>query len=247
MSIMYGMGRLTFTETNSADGLYLPIEPMSFALENASNNIKSSKYVDGLVVTAGSGINSSEWTMTLGIEAVNWTAIQFALGEIAGTTAAIDLPELRYGAVPASGTLEWADADIDALTVRVGILDEFAGGPLKTVAIAPANAKEVQVDDAAGKLVFHASHAGKQFAYRIFKAHTNLSSIGAEAAYQAISKFSFEGILSSDGPPIKLVIPSIQRASFPNISLSDVTRFDLTFDLLNVGNSRLPFKLYKLA
>lgn len=246
MAILYGAGRLTFTESNSGDGLLLPIEPMSFNLSNDSETVKSTKFVDGMVQTAGSAIRSSEWTLTLGIEAINWAAIQFALGELAGTTASIEMPELRYGQVPATGTFEWDDADIDTNLVRVALLSDDDTTSLTTVATAPSDATEVQVDDASNKLVFHADHAGRSFSYRVFTTLSDVSSIGAEQAYQAISKFAFEGILTTDGPPVKIVIPQLVRSSFPNIDVQGVSRFDIEFDLLSVGNARLPFQLYKL-
>lgn len=247
MAIMTGSGRLTFTELDSGNDLYVPVEPMSFSLENTSNKVESVKYLDGVLVTAGTAINSSTWALTIGIQAVNWNAIQFALGELASTTPTVALPELKYATVPLVAPFEIADALIVDQNVRVGVINDNVGGPLTSVAGAPANASEVQVDDANNKLVFDPSLAGVSVAYRVFDTKTNLSTIGVEDVYQAISQFSFEGILNTDGRDIKIVIPKLERASFPTINVDDVTQLDITFDLLNETNSRFPFELYQIA
>jgi hypothetical protein len=251
MAIMTGLGRPDFTTIGLTQEKLLPVEPMEFEITGESEKKESKKFVDGKLVTAGTALGSTTFTMKIGIEAINWLAIQFAFGELAGTTASIALPELRYGTVPTATPYEVADADITDDLIQVSINAKGAWGeprPLTKITGAGApTTGQFKVDTTAKKLIFNAAEAGAPFVYRIFKTQTALPSIGAEPVFEALSAFSFSGIGHTDEGRVKIIIPKINRSSVPSISLSDVTKFELEFDLLTVGSDRFPFKMFKLS
>jgi hypothetical protein len=97
MALLYGLGSPDFLTAGLNPERLLPVEPMEFSIEGASEKKESKKFKDGKIVTAGSASSSETYTTKIGIQAVNWLSLQFAFGELAGTTASIALPDVRYG------------------------------------------------------------------------------------------------------------------------------------------------------
>jgi enhancing lycopene biosynthesis protein 2 len=227
----------------------LPVEPMEFSIEGASEKKESKKFKDGKIVTAGSAVSSEKYTMKIGIQAVNWLSMQFAFGELAGVTSSIALPELRYGTVPSAAPYEVADADISDTNVWATVLTAGGWGrarPLNKAASAPQTG-EFQVNTSSKKLVFNAAQAGAPFAYRIFKTYANIESIGAEGVFTALSSFAFSAVGYLDEEKVKIIIPKIIRANIPTLNISDVTKFDLEFDMIVSGSFRSAFQVYNLS
>lgn len=249
MAILYGAGRFSFLSENASPNLRQLISAslLDFSIESSSNKVESKKYVDGNVVKAGSALKESSYTMRVGIEAIDWLNLQLAFGEVSGLTASAALPELRYGVVPATAPYEVVDADITTGTeVYVCFTDEDKGSPGKRVTTAPAATGEYQVTVAGTKISFNASDAGRPFARRVFRTYTNLRTIGVEQVYTTLSNFSFEGVLATDGPLIKVVVPKTSRSSTPSLNLTDVTKLEIEYDLISVNNARYPFQLYQM-
>ena len=250
MTIMTGLGRPDFTTAGLSPERMLPVEPMEFTISGSADKKKSRKFVDGKLVTAGTALGGEEFTMKVGIEAVNWLALQFGLGELAQLTASIALPELRYGTVPFSAPYEVADPDLLDANVFASLMGRGAWGEskplkLKGGAVAPA-ALEFKVDSTEHKLSFNAALAGAPFAYRVFKVQTNLESIGAEPIFEALSAFAFSGIIHTDEGRIRLIVPKIVRNSAPSLNIGDVAKLEIEFDLVVANGNRSAFKLFKL-
>lgn len=249
MALMYGLGSPDFLTAGLNPERLLPVEPMEFSIEGESEKKESKKFKDGLVVTAGSAQTSEKYTMKIKIEAVNWLAIQFAYGELAGLTASASLPEIKYASVPTASPYVIEDDDITSTNVWATVMTAGAwgkAGPLAKETTTPTAAGFVP-DGTANTLTLHSSRAGAPLAYRVFKPYSNIESIGAETAFTAFSAFSFSGILYGDEEKVKIVIPKIVRTNIPSLNVADLSSFELEFDLIVTGSDRKPFKLYNLT
>lgn len=249
MALIYGLGSPDFLTAGLNPERLLPVEPMEFSIEAESEKKESKKFKDGLIVTAGSAQTSEKYTMKIKIEAANWLAIQFAYGELAGITTSVALPEIKYASVPTTAPYVITDADITSTTVWTTVTTAGTwgkAGPLAKETTTPTAAGFVP-DGTAHTLTFHSSRAGAPVAYRVFKTYSNIESIGAETVFTAFSSFSFSGIIYGDEEKIKIVIPKITRTNIPTLNVSDLTSFELDFDLIVSGSDRKPFKLYNLS
>lgn len=251
MAILYGIGSPDFTTLSLNPARLLPVEPMEFSLEGASEKKESTKFKDGKIVKAGSVVSKETYTMKVGIEAVNWMALQFAYGELAGVTASASLPILKYATVPSTSPYEIVDTDITTTTVQVSVTQSGAGTwgrarPLTRNTTTPTSG-EFQVTTGSNKLTFNAAQAGAPIAYRTFKTYTNIESIGAESVYTAFSTFTFSGILYMDEELVKVVVPTISRSNIPTLSVVDTTKFELEFDITISGSFRTAFQMYNLS
>ncbi len=252
--ILSGFGRPDFTALFPGATLpkFLHVEPLEFSLEATSSKLQAKKYVDGVKTIAASRIGEFLYTLKLGIEAASWTSMQFALGELAGTTASVNLPEVRYATVPLVTPFEIADTDLVAATgAQVFVADSGTWGEegaltLLVGAGAPATG-QFKVDiSGTGKLVFNAAQAGAPIAYRIVKTYTSLASIGQEQVATLLDSMSFSGIAYSDKEYYKIIIPKMQRVSVPSLNLSDVTKLEVEFDLQTPQGYRKPFQIFKM-
>lgn len=249
MALFYGLGYPDFLTAGLNPERLLPVEPMEFSIEGASEKKESKKFKEGKIVTAGSAVSSETYTMKLGIEAVNWLSLQFAFGELAGLTASVALPEIKYGTVPTASPYEITDAEISDTNVWVTTTAAGAWGrarPLGRAASAP-QAGEFQVNTTTKKLIFNVAQAGAPFAYRLFKTRTNIESIGAEAVFTALSSFAFSAVGYLDEEMVKIVVPRITRSNIPTLNVADVTKFDLEFDMVVSGSFRSAFQIYNLT
>lgn len=250
MAIMTGLGRPEFLTAGLTQEKLLPMEPMEFEITGESTQLESTKYVDGTKVTAGVANDSTTYTMKIGIEAIDWLAIQFAFGELAGVTPSAALPELRYGTIPASVAYEFEDLEIDDEVIQVTLNAKGAWGeprPLTRITgMGAPTTGQFKVDVPNTKLLFNAAQAGAPFAYRIYKTYTDIDSIGVEAVFQALSAFSFSGIAHTDTGRVKIVVPKIVRFGLPSLKLSEVGKFELEFRLIQITGKRVYWETYKL-
>lgn len=244
MALLYGIGSFDFLTLGLTPERLLPVEPMEFTLAGESTSKTSTKFKDGILVTAGTAQAGETFTLTIGIEAVNWLSLQFAYGELASTTASIALPTLKYATIPALTPFEIIDTDLTSLVVYA--TDLASGIPLTRVVGAPAATGEFQVVTGTTRLVFHSSDAGKAIAYRTFKAYTDVSTIGVEAVATTLSNFQFSGVCYNDEEKYELVIPKMGKTNIPSLGISDVTKLDVEFQLALTGSNRKVFQLIKL-
>jgi hypothetical protein len=251
--ILSGFGRPDFTALFPGATLpkFLQVEPLEFSLEATSSKLQAKKYVEGVKTIAASKVGEYLYTLKLGIEAASWTSIQFALGELAGTTASIGLPEVRYATIPLTSPYEISDTDLTTATgAQVFVTDSGTWGEEKsltlTVAVGAPSAGEFKVDSGTGKFTFNVAQAGAPIAYRIIKTYTSLASIGQEQVATLLNSMSFSGIAYSDKEYYKIIIPKMQRVSVPSLNLSDVTKLEVEFDLQTPQGMRKPFQIFKM-
>ena len=242
--ILYGLG---FPDFTTVAGKFLPVEPMEFAISGEGGEKKARKFVRGKMVTAGSLLDGEEFKLKVGIEAASWTALQFAMGEVAGVTPSVALPEVRYGRVPVTAPYEIVDADFGTSAgVWVFQIDPI-DKPLILSAVAPA-VGAFQLDGANTKIIFNAAQAGASVAYRVFKTFTNLPSIGVEAvpAANLLNSFTFSGLCYADTKQYRIVIPKMDRISVPSLNISDVTKLEVEYRLAVVPGKNKAFELYDI-
>jgi hypothetical protein len=251
--ILSGFGRPDFTALFPGATLpkFLHVEPLEFSIEATSSKLQAKKYVEGVKTIAAAKIGEFLYTLKLGIEAASWTSIQFALGELAGTTASIGLPEIRYATVPLVTPFEIVDADLATATgAQVFVTDSGTWGEERSLTLlvgaGAAATGEFKVDTALTKFTFNSAQAGAPIAYRIIKTYTNLASIGQEQVATLLNSMSFSGIAYSDKEYYKIVIPRMDRVSVPSLTLSDVTKLEVEFDLQTPQGYRKPFQMFKM-
>jgi hypothetical protein len=242
--ILYGLGAPDFT---SLAGKFVYVEPMEFEITGESGEKVSEKFVNGQKVIAGSLIDGERYKLKVGIQAASWTALQFAHGELAGTTASIALPEVRYARVPLVAPFEIIDPTVGT-SAGVWV---FQVDPIDKVLIVSAAAPAVgtfQVDVVNTKLVFNAAQAGASIAYRVFKTYANISSIGEEALPVAnlLNQMSYSGLCYTDTKQYRIVVPKMSRISVPKISLSEVTKLEVEYRLSVANGKRSAYQLFDI-
>ncbi|MBW4652619.1 MAG: hypothetical protein KME20_06210 [Kaiparowitsia implicata GSE-PSE-MK54-09C] len=244
MAIITGMGNFGFLTNGLTIERFLPLEPMEFEMAGEAESQTSQKWVAGRRVTAGTGISSETYNLTIGIEAANWLSMQMAVGEFAGTTASVNLPNTKFATIPAESPYEITDPDIANATIYVS---DLQGRQFTQESGAPDAAYEFQyVPGPPKKLLFNSTEAGKDIAYRYLKAETNLPSIGKETVATTIRNLSFHGVAYGDEELIEIVIPNMGLSGIPSISFNDVTKFDLEFELVVQAGARRQFEMYRL-
>lgn len=253
MAILYGMGRPTVTTTlASGETVLLPIEPMEFTLTPNVNTVRSTKFLpDGSTGYAGTAKASKLWTMRLGIEAITWATMQFALGEVATVAPGpLVLPELRFGILPLTGpTLEIIDSTILITSVVQAAIygDNQPKYLTNSGATAPVDG-EFQV--VVGKIIIGgtpADYYGESVGYRVLVSQPTVASLGLNNTAAVLDKFAFEGVLAMDGPEVRIQVPQIRPVSEPTIPTQGVAKFELEFDLINPSGSNKPFRLYRIG
>jgi hypothetical protein len=246
--LISGFGRF-----NAVDGSnkWWHVEPLAFSIDASSSKNQSKKYVKGVIKTAGAKIGSEEYVLKLSIEALSWTALQFALGREAGTTASLDLAEIRDGRIPLSGAFEFADPDL-ATALGVQVFIPASGlwgdeGRLTVLATGAPAAKQFRADTAASKLIFNAAQAGAPFLYRIIKNYANIDTIGVEQTAAFLSQFSFSGIAYTDTDELyKVIVPKVNRVSVPSLGLETVSKFELEYDIAIAAGYDTAYQLIRM-
>jgi hypothetical protein len=252
MALYYGMGSPDFTTLGLNPERLLPVEPMGFTIDGASEKKESKKYRDGKVVTAGSALASDKYTAKCELEAANWLAIQWAYGELAGLTPSVALPDLQYLTVPGGATPEIAISDLSDANVLVTVMQAGSWGkakPLTRVTGSTINAGEFKADltSTPKKLIFNTAQSGAPIGVRRLKNYTNIESLFAEQVFTTFSAFSFSGLIYGDEETIKIYIPKITRSNIPSLDISDITKFSLEYEMIVTGSFRSAFQLYNLT
>lgn len=222
------------------------LEPMSFSLQTSTEVVKSTKYnTEGQIVNAGSAKRKIDSTLVLGVEAINWFTLQLAFGELASASTNLEIPELRFAALPATGLQEINDTDIPATATKVtcAVYTDNKQKSLLRVSGTPA-AGEFAV--AAGKITVGPGNAGSIIGYRILKVVPTCESLGVNANAARFATFSLSGILKTDSPftVTKIDIPILSQEEDPSIDIQSPTKFDLKYTLITEPGKPRPFYLY---
>lgn len=243
-----GFGRFNAVDSTN---IWWHVEPLAFKIKaNSSKNV-SKKYVKGVVKVAGSRIGSEDYTLELNIEAIDRTALEFALGIQSAVTPSLDSAEVRDGKIPLTGAFEFADPDLaTALGVQVHIPAAGAwgdSGRLTMLATGTPAARQFKVDTAGSKLVFNTAQAGAPFLYRIIKNYTNITTIGVDQLARKLSQFSFSGLIYTDNEQLwKINVPRVNRVSVPSFEIDATTKLVLEYDLAIAPGYDSAFQLIEM-
>lgn len=196
-----------------------------------------------------------EIQLTLSIQAVNWSVMQFAYGELAANVD-VNLPISTIATVPTTAPHEITDpaiaAALSSASVRLylceGIGAELADYLLVTAA-APATAREVQVDIAGGRLVFHPDLAGATIAYTVEKDLISVPSIGKTPDPVKFGDMQFYGYACNEEWENHMMIhcPLVKRSGKPSISTADdIPTLEISFEVLVPAGEREAVHFYRL-
>ncbi len=248
MAILYGLGAPTLTTVIDGQQRLLAFEPVDFELASNVETVKSKKFAyDGTVVNAGSAKRSVEWTLKMGVEAINWHTIQIAMGELSQTATDVTIGQLRYATLPLTGAQTITDADIpaDATKVTAAVYGNEEARSLARVSGTPGTG---QFSVAAGTITVGPGHEGKTIGYRLLLTEPTVDSIGVISNPTLINQFSFEGILKTDSrtTATRIYVPQLSSESSPVINVQGVTKFDLTYTLVVPAGKTLPFEMYEI-
>jgi hypothetical protein len=224
------------------------LEPMSFSLQTATEVVKSTKFnTEGQIVNAGVAKRKIESVLTLGIEAINWFTMQLAFGEKASTSTGLEIPELRFAGLPATGTQEINDTDIPATGSKVtaAVYTDNKQKMLRRVTGTPV-AGEFSV--AAGAITVGPGSEGQIIGYRILKTVPTCETIGLDDAAVRFATFSLSGVLKTDSPytVTKIDIPVLSQEEDPSLDIQSPTKFDLKYTLITEPGKPRPFVLYDI-
>jgi hypothetical protein len=241
MAILTGWGLPDFL----VNGYLLDVEPMEISVDASSDTKKAKKFVGGKLVTAGTATGEETYVLKLGIEAIKWQDIQFALGQLSTVASTLSLPERKEATVPLTTPYEITDADITDTSVWVTLRDKGAWGlpkPLTKVITTPSTG-QFQVDAENNKLIFPAAYAGARILYRVFVEQTAIDAIGVSATPTLLNELSFSGVTYGDTETgqFKFYIPKATRSSAPSINPSDVTKLEIEYELVPTTSNPLPF------
>lgn len=262
MAILEGYGKLGIYSTDlsasaiAQDLLLASDNLLDFSIAtNTAEARKARAWRNCKRVVVGSVSGDEERSLAIQIASVDWAALQLAEGELASNVN-VTLPIWKSGTVPSTAPYEIIDADIAAgnqATVKSYLVDKVGtnmAGYLTRVAIAPTSAREVQVDGANTKLVFHSGLAGGGVAYVVDVAQTNLPSIGKAASPVKLNNLSFIGHGCGDGfdeGGLLLHIPKISRSGRPTYNTADdVTTLEIPFEILVAGGEREGVHFYNM-
>ena len=242
--ILYGIGAPVIETTDQTDNELIPVEPMEITVAGESESIRSQKFADGLLVTAGSVQISQQFTVNLGIQALDWNVLQFMYGRKAGVTTSFEIPRIRFQQVPLTAPFVIEDDDIISDTLIRATVK--GGSPLALVSTAP-NTGEFQPDAANNQFTVNADLAGKVVAYRVFETGANLPSIGIEDT-AALNTFSlFAEMYNGNRDRYGLNVPTISRLGIPQIQINgSATQVNLEYEMIVPAGRVLPFGLLLL-
>ncbi len=234
--------------TGIGQNVIVPLELFDFSFTTDSTPLEAKAQKKGIKKTVASAIGEVTSTLTLSTQLIRWSPLGFFFNQFSVSVGSVSIPVLKGGTVPSSAPYEVSDADITTSNdegVYVYLYDGDESTYLKTVAIAPANATEVQVDGTNGKLIFHSSAAGKKFAYTLPVTETNVKRIGGARGDQ-YGTIEFWGTVY--GPEYRIHFPSLDFKSTPSIELTgDVATLSVEFSANVVDGDDEPFRLYGAA
>jgi hypothetical protein len=187
------------------------------------------------------------WTVSTGIQALDFGGLQLLLGEFEETTASIKHREGYAGTVPGS-PYEITDAALTGLavadvTVSVAYTGTIAYQPLKVITGTPSTG-EVKLDSTNGKLVFNSAQAGLPILYYILNTYSSVQTIGVEQSAVLLDQVSFDGVLDMASAPnrIRFNMPSLGPSGNTTIQVGDNT---VEFTALAYGSNRSPIRWIK--
>lgn len=161
----------------------------------------------GRLSDIGSFEVAEEIVIDVTYQVCDWGIEQMLFDEMGSNTATWTFNEPVCTKVPDTAPYTITDAELAGLTADdVTVTLPSASGqkwiPLKVVSTAPADAREVQLDNASNTdLVFHASQAGKDVKYFKKTTYSNIETIGVEANAIRVGAVNFQGIFIYDTAP----------------------------------------------
>lgn len=250
MAILFGMGRPSLVTTIEGKQRLLTFEPMSFQLATNTDVVKSTKYNTlGQIVTAGSAQRAVNSVLTMDIEAITWMSMQIAHGEIASTSTNLEVPELRFYTLPATGLQEISDADITTIDkVSAAVYNDSFAESLVPMSTGTPGAGQFTV--AAGKITVGPGPAGvaRTIGYRVLKVVPTCQSLGVEDGAAKIGKLRFDGILTTDDERFvtKIIIPELSREQEPSLDIQSPTKLSLVYTLIVQAGKPRPYQLLNI-
>lgn len=233
--------------TTLGQELLFPGNIAGFTLTPSVTQQKANALIAGKRQVVASQITAEEWKLSLTFEYMDWTTMQFVFDEIAKPVDSIVWGDVRVVQVPSVAPFEIVDPDITAANdqnVTVYLSSKGTYGKPKflknTLAVAPANTKEVSVDGATGKLVFNSGLAGAFVTYQVPVTRT-VESIGSATTFQRFGALEFAGVgyTTETAKPVGIVVPQITRSGAPTMTVNgDKAVFTIEFDATVPQGSR---------
>lgn len=239
--------------TTLGQELLFPGNIAGFTLTPSVTQQKANALIAGKRQVVASQITAEEWKLSLTFEYVDWTTMQFVFDEIAKPADSIVWGEVRVVQVPLVTPFEITDPDITAVNaaaVSAYLSSKGSYGKPKflknTLAVAPANTKEVSVVGTTGKLVFNSGLAGAYVTYQVPVTKT-VESIGVAPVFQRFGALQFAGVgyTTETSNPIGIVIPQITRVGAPTMTVNgDKAVFTVEFDATVPSGSRSVYNFF---
>jgi hypothetical protein len=257
--IFYGAGQFgLITNDGNANIQLLVTEPLEFSIDGEGSEVVAKAQRAGRTVITGASLNEQNFTATVKIESVSWTALQIAYGLAAGQSANFLDPVSKRAKINTAG--EIVDVDIFATVgppaYLVPVRASSQADDFNYAEVAPATVntaltpKQFKIDRTNTKLVFNPSEAGKTVNYQLVKPLTVAETIGKEAAVRKFDNMSFSAIGYGNGGTehSKIIVPEMSRISVPTLSMSgSQTALEIKYRLVQTDESEgLPFILRKL-
>ena len=247
MAILYGLARPTLTTIVAGKERLLTLEPMSFSLAVNTDVVRSTKFnTEGQVVIAGTAKRAITSTLTLGVEAITWMTMQIAHGELASTSTNLEVPDLKFATLPATGLQEINDVAILSLAkTTVAVYTDDKAVSLMPVTGVPAAG---QYSVASGKITVGAGYGGSIIGYRLLSVIPTCETLGVEDGATKLAGFRLDGILQSDSKTHvrRIMIPQLSQENEPSIEIAAPTKMDLTFTLITQAGRPRPYELYNI-
>jgi hypothetical protein len=249
--ILYGLGFPGFQALGLNE--FFDVEPLNFAINVDSTDITAKKQVGGVVTTSGSANVENIFTATVTIEAISWTALQFAFGVKAAVSTNLVLPDVKSAIIDSAGEIDDTDIKTVVSPAFTSVGKVWVVNPETETAYTPITSgsptsSQFRVDAAANKLLFNTSEAGKTVKYRQLTQYDTITGIGFDVTAAKFKSISFSGIAyGGDGSHSKIIIPSMTLIQQSGISLSgEQTSLELEYRLNLTAGRDLPFQLQKL-
>lgn len=250
-----GVGLVHFGTNNPLNAAYGLLEATSnFSLTTAAEVQTETGWAalsdDCAQQTLQSIATSKTLTLELTYQDISWEMLQHLFGEFAQTSASYEEPVGGVARVPSTGPYTVVAPDlIGANILEVGInalsRDNTWGerGVRTIVAAAPADATEVQFDDATGTFTFDADSAGMPFGWFGKASRTNIETIGVENGPLNFLELSYTGIICIEGAKavngVRIYIPRMKFTQNFSFDLGAETPAPvLTYDLLLADGKR---------
>jgi hypothetical protein len=251
--ILYGLGLPGFQSLGTLNEFW-DVEPVEFAINVASQDITAKKQVKGVSTVSGSANTENIYTANIKIEAISWTALQFAMGIQSAISTNLILPDVKVAKISALG--EIADTDIKVVVTpaftsvgKVWVVDPNAETAFTPITTGSPAAGQFRVDAANNKLIFNTADAGKVVKYRQLTQKDTITGIGFEQTAARFKSINFSGLVyGNDGEHSRIHIPNMTLIKKSGLSLSgQASSLELEYRLNEQPGYDLPFQLEYLA